>query len=53
MSQWMKENRNAIATGSPSVDQIIGVLLSTSMFTAGVIGFLLDNTIPGIYLLID
>ena len=48
MSQWMKENRNVISTGSPVVDQIITVLLSTSMFTAGVIGFVLDNTVPGI-----
>ena len=32
------------------MDQIVTVLLSTSMFTAGVIGFGLDNTIPGRFL---
>ena len=47
VSQWMEANANVISTGSPSVDQIISVLLSTSMFTAGLIGFVLDNTIPG------
>ena len=29
------------------MDQILSVLLSTSMFVGGVIGFVLDVTIPG------
>ena len=29
------------------IDQIISVLLSTSMFVGGLVGFVLDNTIPG------
>lgn len=43
---WLKSNNN-IKTGSEIVDQIITVLLSTSMFVGGFIGFVLDNTIPG------
>ena len=35
-------------TGSDIVDQIITVLLSTSMFVGGTMGFILDNTIPGL-----
>jgi hypothetical protein len=34
-------------SGSEAVDQILSVLLSTSMFVGGVIGFVLDVTIPG------
>ena len=45
--QWMEANPNAIQTGSEVADSIITVLLSTSMFVAGVLGFVLDNTIPG------
>jgi hypothetical protein len=41
----MKASPGAINSGSHVFDQI--VLMSTSMFTAGVLGFLLDNTIPG------
>lgn len=33
------------------MDQIFSVLLSTSMFVGGAIGFVLDNTIPGWYCL--
>lgn len=44
----MQGNPGAVSTGSQIIDQIVTVLLSTSMFTAGVLGFLLDNTIPGI-----
>ena len=36
-----------VHTGSDVIDQIIAVLLSTSMFIGGFVGFLLDNTIPG------
>ncbi|XP_060067626.1 solute carrier family 23 member 1-like [Ylistrum balloti] len=44
---WMKANGTVINTGSDIVDQIITVLLSTSMLVGGVVGFILDNTIPG------
>lgn len=38
--------------GSPALDQILTVLLSTSMFVGGLAGFVLDNTIPGIIIII-
>ncbi|KAK3587962.1 hypothetical protein CHS0354_014481 [Potamilus streckersoni] len=44
--QWM-EAHDVVNTGSKIVDQIITVLLSTNMFVGGMIGFVLDNTIPG------
>ncbi len=43
----MNANPGSIQTGSDIADQIITVLFSTSMFVAGVLGFILDNTIPG------
>jgi len=33
--------------GSANLDQILSVLLSTSMFVGGLVGFILDNTVPG------
>jgi hypothetical protein len=33
--------------GNAEADQVLSVLLSTSMFVGGVVGFLLDNTVPG------
>ncbi|CAL4207601.1 unnamed protein product, partial [Meganyctiphanes norvegica] len=44
---WLSANPGVIHTGSEIFDQIITVLLSTSMFVGGFIGFLFDNTIPG------
>lgn len=44
---WISKNKNVINTGSQAVDQILEVLLGTSMFVGGVIGFILDVTIPG------
>ena len=35
--------------GVAELDQIMTVLMSTSMFIGGVIGFILDNIIPGEY----
>ncbi|XP_077861835.1 solute carrier family 23 member 1-like [Saccoglossus kowalevskii] len=43
----IESNPDIIDLGSKLADQIITVLLKTGMFVAGVIGFLLDNTIPG------
>ena len=37
-------------TGNEVVDSVFTVLLSTNMFVGGVIGFVLDNTIPGTHL---
>lgn len=45
--EWLKSQHDVIHTGILSVDQLIQVLLSTHMFIGGLIGFVLDNTIPG------
>jgi len=34
-------------TGVVELDQVLQVLLTTSMFVGGFFGFFLDNTIPG------
>jgi hypothetical protein len=34
-------------SGNVAIDQIITILLSTSMFVGGATGFFLDNTVPG------
>ncbi|ELT94865.1 hypothetical protein CAPTEDRAFT_177506 [Capitella teleta] len=47
LPQWLASNTEAIHTGSDIADQIFTVLLSSSMFVGGVIGFFLDNTVPG------
>ncbi|XP_078424339.1 xan_ur_permease domain-containing protein isoform X2 [Cetorhinus maximus] len=44
---WMKNHPHAIQTGVLPLDQVINVLLTTSMFVGGFCGFFLDNTIPG------
>lgn len=35
--------------GVVELDQVLQVLLTTSMFVGGFFGFILDNTIPGIF----
>ncbi|XP_078483964.1 solute carrier family 23 member 1 [Ciona intestinalis] len=47
LPEWVKKNNQLIRTGVPELDQIFIVLLQTGMFVAGVLGFVLDNTIPG------
>lgn len=42
-----KFNYNYVYLGSDIVDQLLSVLLGTSMFVGGLTGFILDNTIPG------
>lgn len=37
-------------SGVVELDQVLQVLLTTSMFVGGFFGFVLDNTIPGISL---
>ena len=47
LPQWMKKHPELVLTGSAEFDQILKVLLETSMFVGGFLGFFLDNTIPG------
>ena len=47
LPSWLAQNPDAIQTGSLALDQLLLVLLGTSMVLAFLIGFLLDNTIPG------
>ena len=50
LPQWVKKQRQEgelILTAIKELDQIIIVLLETSMFVGGFLGFFLDNTIPG------
>ena len=48
LPKWMEAQPNSpISTGSSSLDSILTVTLSSSMFIALVLGFTLDNTIPG------
>ncbi|KAG9334440.1 hypothetical protein JZ751_007637 [Albula glossodonta] len=44
---WIIKNPGSIATGVIELDQVLQVLLTTSMFVGGFFGFVLDNTIPG------
>ena len=44
---WMIDHKDSIKTGSLAFDQLIHVLLSTGMFVGGLIGVILDNTVPG------
>ncbi|XP_042352548.1 xan_ur_permease domain-containing protein [Plectropomus leopardus] len=44
---WIFKNPKAVATGVAELDQVLQVLLTTSMFVGGFFGFILDNTIPG------
>ena len=37
-------------TGIPDLDELLEVLLSTSMFTSGILGCLFDNILPGLNL---
>jgi len=47
VSQWMNSNPDLINTGTPELDSLIQVLLSTGMFVAGITAFILDNTVSG------
>ncbi|XP_072291676.1 xan_ur_permease domain-containing protein [Eucyclogobius newberryi] len=44
---WILKNPNTFNTGVVELDQVLQVLLTTSMFVGGLFGFILDNTIPG------
>lgn len=41
-----------MVSGVTELDQVLQVLLTTSMFVGGFLGFILDNTIPGILKLV-
>ncbi len=47
MPQWVRGHLDAFDTGFVVLDQLLIVLLETSMFVAGFLGLVLDNTIPG------
>ncbi|XP_069977609.1 solute carrier family 23 member 2 [Penaeus vannamei] len=47
LPNWLQKHPDAIQTGSIMLDQSLTVLLQTSMFVGGFIGFFLDNTVPG------
>ena len=49
LPKWMEieENQKSINTGSVTLDNVITVILSSSMFLAMSLGFVLDNSIPG------
>ncbi|XP_068218585.1 solute carrier family 23 member 1-like isoform X2 [Palaemon carinicauda] len=49
LPMWMQrpENAEIIKTSVPVLDQVLSVLLRTSMFVGGILGLFLDNTIPG------
>lgn len=47
LPEWLKSNEDAIQTGSDDLDQVLRVLLGTAMFVGGVLGFILDNAVPG------
>ena len=44
---YSNRGEKLINTGSEELDQTLTVLLSTSTFIGGFLGFILDNTIPG------
>nr|XP_010311743.1 PREDICTED: solute carrier family 23 member 1-like [Balearica regulorum gibbericeps] len=44
---WASKNSTLVETGILQLDQVIQVLLTTGMFVGGLLGFILDNTIPG------
>ncbi|OXB75396.1 UNVERIFIED_CONTAM: hypothetical protein H355_010598 [Colinus virginianus] len=44
---WASKNNMLLETGIIQLDQVIQVLLTTGMFVGGLLGFILDNTIPG------
>ncbi|XP_076348510.1 solute carrier family 23 member 1-like [Tachypleus tridentatus] len=45
--KWFKGHPNTIDVGNDAANQLITVLLNTSMFIGGLIAFVLDNSIPG------
>ncbi|XP_072014364.1 solute carrier family 23 member 1-like [Amphiura filiformis] len=44
---WILTHPHAIQTGSSDLDSILTIALANDVFVGGMIGFFLDNTIPG------
>uniref|UniRef100_A0A8D3C7U8 Solute carrier family 23 member 1-like n=1 Tax=Scophthalmus maximus TaxID=52904 RepID=A0A8D3C7U8_SCOMX len=44
---WFMKNPDFIDTGVKEVDQVLHILLTTHIFVGGLLGFFLDNTVPG------
>ncbi|XP_072051816.1 solute carrier family 23 member 1-like [Amphiura filiformis] len=44
---WLSKYPHAIQTGSSELDSILTICLVNDVFVGGMIGFFLDNTIPG------
>ena len=49
IANWVKNNPGAIDTGVPVLNQILTVLMSSSLFLGGLLGFIFDNTLPGTF----
>ncbi|XP_045128362.1 solute carrier family 23 member 1-like [Portunus trituberculatus] len=47
LPKWFQANSGILQTGSETFDQVLTVLLQTSMLVGGILGCFLDNTIPG------
>ena len=48
LPDYLNRHPGSISTGSDLADQVLEVLLTTSMFVSGFLGFVLDNTVPGV-----
>ncbi|XP_072014363.1 solute carrier family 23 member 1-like [Amphiura filiformis] len=44
---WLLMHPHAIQTGSSDLDSVLAIALTNDVFVGGMIGFFLDNTIPG------
>lgn len=49
---WVKQNPQAINTGVDWLDQVILVLLETSIIVGGLFAAFFDNTLPGVKMLV-
>ncbi|XP_050425734.1 solute carrier family 23 member 1-like isoform X1 [Adelges cooleyi] len=47
LPKWLVAHPNAIQTGNEVLDSVFTVICSTSILVGGLLGFFLDNTIPG------
>ncbi|XP_050531173.1 solute carrier family 23 member 2 isoform X2 [Daktulosphaira vitifoliae] len=47
LPKWLIANPNVIQTGNEILDSVFTVICSTSILVGGLLGFFLDNTIPG------
>ncbi|XP_046843448.1 solute carrier family 23 member 1-like isoform X2 [Xenia sp. Carnegie-2017] len=47
LPKWLQKNSKSIDTGADVLDQVIFVLLTTSVWVGGFTGFILDVTLPG------